>query len=255
MASAFEADLTSSFEVNFCGSEFWSLNETWYTDDPDFTRCFHKTVLAWIPSAFFFFFAIFELKKITSNSKGKISWNTYNLTKVIITLSLIAVSVAEIALIAKEASDGNGVDIYPVDYLAPSVYLLTFVGSMGLLLLTIRYGSRTSSSQFYLYFFWVICGGITLRSIVRTETSEDPNVLLITYTITYVMVCAMFILNLFADSAPSSSKDEAKDCPRLSASYFSKLIYMWSVKLLWNGWRKPLEPSDLWDLDPKLTSK
>ena len=247
--------MASAFEANFCGGDFWNINETWTTEDPDFTKCFHKTVLAWAPSAFFFFFATFELKKITSNSKEKISWNPYNLTKVVLTLSLISVSIAEIALIAKEGSDDNGVKIYPVDYLAPSIYLLTFLGSMALLVVSIRCGSRTSSSQFYLYLVWVFCGGVTLRSIVRTETTEDPNVLLITYTIMYVMVCAMFILNLFADSAPVSSKDELKDCPRLSASYFSKLIYMWSVKLLWKGWRNPLEPSDLWNLDPKLTSK
>lgn len=242
---------SSNFEVNFCGGEFWNANLTWYTENPDFTKCFQKTVFAWTPSAFFFFFAIFELKKFSAkgHDKGSIRPNPYNLTKIVLALTLVSLSVAEIALWALKN------DAYPADYLAPIVFLVTFMASTGHQLLSMRYGVRTSSSQFYLYFFWVVCGGFTVRSTVQDGYNDDTYPLFVTHIFMYAVACAMFILNLFADSAPAWAKDEPKDCPRLSASYFSKLIYMWSVKLLWKGWRNPLEPSDLWDLDPKLTSK
>ncbi len=36
---------------SFCPDSLWDLSLTWYTDDPDFTRCFHETVLVYIPAA------------------------------------------------------------------------------------------------------------------------------------------------------------------------------------------------------------
>ena len=29
----------------FCEGKFWDLSLTWETDDPDFTACFHQTVI------------------------------------------------------------------------------------------------------------------------------------------------------------------------------------------------------------------
>ena len=37
----------------FCGGDpLWDINLTWYNDSPDFTTCFHQTVLVYIPSAY-----------------------------------------------------------------------------------------------------------------------------------------------------------------------------------------------------------
>ncbi|CAC5415770.1 unnamed protein product [Mytilus coruscus] len=38
-------------ETGFCDSPFLALNETWNTVDPDFSPCFQKTVILWIPCA------------------------------------------------------------------------------------------------------------------------------------------------------------------------------------------------------------
>ena len=42
-----EVNTNNDFETltTFCVSPLWDLNVTWYTEDPDFTPCFHKTVL------------------------------------------------------------------------------------------------------------------------------------------------------------------------------------------------------------------
>jgi ATP-binding cassette subfamily C (CFTR/MRP) protein 1 len=90
--------MNSSFETDFCGGTFWDLNATWYTDDPDFTPCFHKTVLAWAPAAIFLFFASFEAPKYFREERGRIPWNVYNIGKLAGTLGLVVLAVAEIAL-------------------------------------------------------------------------------------------------------------------------------------------------------------
>jgi hypothetical protein len=33
-----------------CRSELWDLSLTWNTESPDFTPCFHATVLVYIPA-------------------------------------------------------------------------------------------------------------------------------------------------------------------------------------------------------------
>ncbi len=59
------------------------------------------------------------------------------------------------------------------------------------------------------------------------------------YTIHYCLVVFLFIANLFAD-ASATEFDKGlyatnNPSPRLSASYFSKLIYAWAVPLMWTG--------------------
>ena len=41
---------------------------------------------------------------------------------------------------------------------------------------------------------------------------------------------------------------------RLSASFFSKLIFDWETPLIWKGYRRPLVHSDLWSCDPLTSS-
>ena len=37
--------------ASFCESPLWDLDLTWNTTNPDFTPCFHQTVLTYIPTA------------------------------------------------------------------------------------------------------------------------------------------------------------------------------------------------------------
>ena len=49
--------------------------------------------------------------------------------------------------------------------------------SLSLLLLSLRYGIRTSPAQFFFYFFSLITGAATLRSIIfrKMESDSDDN--------------------------------------------------------------------------------
>ena len=58
---------------------------TWYTDDPEFTTCFEKTVLVWIPCIFLWLFSGLEVYYIVSSKKKDISWNWLNVAKLTVT--------------------------------------------------------------------------------------------------------------------------------------------------------------------------
>lgn len=43
--------------------------------------------------------------------------------------------------------------------------------------------------------------------------------------------------------------------PERGASFLSKIFYTWYDGMVWKGFRKPLEYSDLWDLNPQNMTK
>lgn len=40
-------------------------------------------------------------------------------------------------------------------------------------------------------------------------------------------------------------------CPEQCASYPSRILFTWFDPLAWKGFRKPLETSDLWSMNPE----
>lgn len=40
-------------------------------------------------------------------------------------------------------------------------------------------------------------------------------------------------------------------CPEHGASYPSRILFAWFDALAWKGFRKPLEASDLWSMNPE----
>ena len=137
-----------------------------------------------------------------------------------------------------------------------------------MLLYAKRYGIRTSSSQFFFYFISLFTGAAILRSIIlRKDNDENAALfdndandrLVIFYSIQLGLHLLLFVMHCFADSEPTKYDERIKalqnPCPQISASYVSQLAYFWSTPLLWKGFRNPLTPKDLWDVDPVLTSR
>ncbi len=115
------------FEEDFCGSKFWDENVTWNTNDPDFTPCFHKTVLAWAPTVILAFFTFNDVNQFKKSDNRDIPWNFLTLSKTLITGLLILLSITELILNGVyDAKDDILVEVYPVDYVTNVIFLLTF---------------------------------------------------------------------------------------------------------------------------------
>ena len=248
---------------SFCGSPLWDSSLTWDTNDPDFTDCFHKTIFAWTPSVILFLLAPIEVRSYLMSVNRHTPWNLYNILKITLTIALIAISITGLIFNISSSSD-----LPDVDYITPVIFILSFLMSLVLLLLSQRYGVHTSYTQFFFYLLSVVCGAPILRNLVKKQNEEDkydivdPDLVdqnCILFGIQYGCVCLLFILNLFADKKPKIYDDKyaklKNPSPQITASFFSKLTYIWSDKLLWRGFRNPLEPKDLWDVDPKITSR
>ena len=76
---------------------------------------------------------------------------------------------------------------------------------------------------------------------------------LVTYSIQYPIIVALFFLNFWADS-PHQYKlleeENGKPSPEATASFPSRMLFTWFDGMVWRGWRRFLVNEDLWTLNP-----
>ena len=119
--------MSTNFEEDFCGGQFWNLSLTWDTDNPDFTPCFHKTVLAWIPTSILALFSFNEYRIIKASDNRTISFNILNLTKLLFTCLLIVLTIVEfVYAIIIDNDDSEFTNIFPVDYVTSTIYFISY---------------------------------------------------------------------------------------------------------------------------------
>ena len=80
----------------FCATPIWDTNFTWNTAEPDFTPCFHKTVLVYLPCGFLWLFAIVDIIQNYKSLARNCPWSWNNIAKLCITLILCTLSFVEI---------------------------------------------------------------------------------------------------------------------------------------------------------------
>lgn len=60
----------------------------------------------------------------------------------------------------------------------------------------------------------------------------------------------MLFLNFFADKSPAGSKNIKVNnpSPEETSGFPARLIFSWFDPMIWKGFKKPLEFTDLWDM-------
>ncbi len=72
------------------------------SDTPDFTACFLKTVLSWTPMVVLFLLGPLELRQCLRSKDRNIPWNWLNISKLVVTIGLIAVAIAQLVIVMTE---------------------------------------------------------------------------------------------------------------------------------------------------------
>lgn len=103
-----------------------NVNTTWYTDDPDFTVCFQRTVLVWTPCAVLWAFSLLDIFYIKKAMNRNVPWSVLNVSKLIVTAALILLTILDLCMAASRNSEGV---IFPVDYYTPVIKIVSFVSS------------------------------------------------------------------------------------------------------------------------------
>ena len=113
----------------FCGGPLWDLSVTWNTNDPDFTKCFHNTVLAWIPAGFLLLATPFEISTWRQSRCPRIPLTLLNVGKLLLTLGLAGCCVAEMVILE---------EIFDAEYVGPAIIMLAYFYSILLLALSLK---------------------------------------------------------------------------------------------------------------------
>ncbi|XP_039751038.1 multidrug resistance-associated protein 1 isoform X2 [Pararge aegeria] len=245
---------------DFCGSEFWDSNLTWYTENPKFTPCLEKTVLVWIPCLYLWVAAFLDGYYIINSKERNIPWNILNISKLLVTCLLILLKFVDLGVTVHKSSKEEE-DVFNADYYAPTVKILTFILSATLLYYNRKYGMRASGVLFFFWLLLIFAGLPQLRSEIVSHYTlkEDENVQynFVSYMIYYSLIILMFVLNCFADLPPRDTpyKFEKNQCPESASGFPSRLTFSWFDPLALTGFRRSLTESDLWALNPPDSSK
>ena len=119
----------SGFE-DFCGGELWNRSTVWDTEDPDFTECFHNTVLSWLPAAFLLLTTPFEVTSWQSSQCPRLPFTVLNVSKLLLSLGLVAVTVTELVMLEDSSLDSQ--------YVGLAVVLVSYLYSATLLAFSMR---------------------------------------------------------------------------------------------------------------------
>ena len=108
----------------------WNRSTVWDTEDPDFTECFHNTVLSWLPAAFLLLTTPFEVTSWQSSQCPRLPLTVLNVSKLLLSLGLVAVTVTELVMLEDSSLDSQ--------YVGLAVVLVSYLYSATLLAFSMR---------------------------------------------------------------------------------------------------------------------
>lgn len=172
MGNASDKEYLIRFDA-MCGpfnSPFFNQTESWDTEDPDISSCFRKTILMWIPCAFFWLWLPLRLKQLMhkrGRSGRPASGGTpiLNLCKTVIACILAIIAVIDLAFAIGGIGSSNQIAI--VDIIDPSLRILTFGAVIALLQGERLNGFITSWLQFFFWLLFLSFGAISFYSNIR----------------------------------------------------------------------------------------
>ncbi|XP_077843256.1 multidrug resistance-associated protein 1 isoform X5 [Macaca mulatta] len=204
----------------FCSADgsdpLWDWNVTWYTSNPDFTKCFQNTVLVWVPCFYLWACFPFYFLYLSRHDRGYIQMTLLNKTKTALGFLLWIVCWADLFYSFWERS--RGIFLAPVFLVSPTLLGITMLLATFLIQLERRKGVQSSGIMLTFWLVALLCALAILRSKIMTALKENP-------------------------------------CPESSASFLSRITFWWITGLIVRGYRQPLEGSDLWSLNKEDTSE
>lgn len=163
---------------NLCGADnppFFNQSQSWDTLRPDVSSCFRKTILIWIPCAYFWLLLPIRLKQIM-NKNGRLGHqvngdvSTLNICKVVVACFLIIIGIIDLAFAITE-NDG----ITVADILDPSMRIITFCAVIALLQGERLNGCITSWLQFFFWLLYLIGGAVAMYSNILGFMQETVS--------------------------------------------------------------------------------
>ena len=139
--------------------------KTIYSDYPDFTECFHNTILKWSPCLVLWLVAPFWTYMLTSKLEPGLKFSFISFLKLAITLSLVGIELFNLWQAARASA-------FMVFYLTPVILILTYILVLVFNHFERRRGFRTSTLLFVFWSTMILCSSLTLRSKIYAHINN-----------------------------------------------------------------------------------
>uniref|UniRef100_A0A4W3HUW2 Multidrug resistance-associated protein 1 n=1 Tax=Callorhinchus milii TaxID=7868 RepID=A0A4W3HUW2_CALMI len=226
-------------------------NLTWHTQDPDFTICFKKTVLIWIPCIFLWLCFPFYTLFLYYRKQGYIRMSNLNKSKTLLGFLLWLSCWSQVLNIILEKSRGFG------HLLSKMPLIFSFLKNFQLLAVFIIQferlkGLRSSAVMFLFWLLTLLCSTIEFRSTVMNLLYPVRITFVPSFLLTVILLCCFIfsgVINYIFCVLVQNP------CPESKASFLARITFWWFTELTILGYKRPLEAKDLWSLNENDTSE
>ncbi|KAM5152000.1 multidrug resistance-associated protein 1-like [Mantella aurantiaca] len=237
---------------------FWDVNQTWNTNNPDFSWCFHKTILYWIPCFYLFISSPFYIIYLKHHGRGYIRMSLLCKAKTCFAALLTLICYTDLFYTVWNMT--HNIPEPPVLLISPLIVGATMILAACLIQYERMKGVRSSA---LLLVFWVLvlmCSVFQLRTKITTAVSQTVEIDKMRYTLFmlyFLMVLLQCILSFFSDRPPffSTLKNELNPCPVPEASIISQMTFSWFTEIMFRGYKQPLKAEDIWSLRKSDTTE
>ncbi|KAM8934198.1 multidrug resistance-associated protein 1-like [Pelodytes ibericus] len=231
--------------------KFWDVNQTWNTDNPDFSQCFHNSVLFWIPCIYLFSCLPFYILYLRHHDHGYIRMSRLNKAKTCLSALLVLICYTELFYTLWNVT--HNVPEPPVLLISPLILGTTMLLTTCLIQYERVKGVRSSALLLFFWLLTLVCAIFQLRSkitIAISETSKTDPLRFTLFALYFLLVLVQCILCIFNDKPPffSKIKKEPNPCPVLNASFVSQVTFSWFTEIMFRGYKTPLKGEDIWSL-------
>ncbi|XP_077999979.1 multidrug resistance-associated protein 1-like [Glandiceps talaboti] len=234
---------------SFCGGPLWDptlLNST----VPDLAVCFQTTILLWLPCAYLWLVAPFYIHYMKQHSREYAPVSTLHRVKSVFSSLLILIPLTNLSKAVYDTV--NGTELPPVEFVTPVVLSITAMLTFAIVQMEHLKDVKCSAILSIYWFLSSFFGIVRFRSLILQALDApitDP-ISYMTFYLYYALIVVMMILTSLSENTPHhSTKDtDLKPCPEASASFLSWLTFSWYSSLVMQGYKKPLEREDLWEL-------
>ena len=151
--------------MDFCESELWNSNLTWYTDTPQFTECFQSTVLVYTPAGVLVVTSVMDIYNYIHSRLRTIPWSVCLITKMALTAMCLLLAVIELSSSIIDLLSTK--TIFMEDLVAPLVKIFSYCLNLTLIIISKHFGQVYSPAQFLFWSSNLLCQGLVLFSLSR----------------------------------------------------------------------------------------
>ncbi|XP_075422196.1 multidrug resistance-associated protein 1-like isoform X3 [Ascaphus truei] len=241
------------------GSEtFWDINQTWHTDNPDFSECFHNSVLNWIPCIYLFAVFPFYILYLRHHGRGYIRMSYLNKAKTCLATLLVSICYAELLYTIWNMT--HNIPQAPVLLISPLILGSTMLLAIFLIQYERIKGVRSSAVLLLFWLLALLCALFQLRTKITVALSTVAVIdgaRFTLFTLYVILVLVQCILSTFNDKRPffSNVKNEPNLCPVANASFLSDVTFSWFTEIMFRGYKQPLRDEDVWSLRKSDTAE